>query len=151
MSEEIKFDPLSVLVQTPLPVHHTRRVLHDDDQDDEPMIFDPGHPLQHPRDDNVPLPYLIGKSYSYIKATIANRSDAVASIIRSEGCSLNRANEIRRENYHETRRRVKNEQELYRIIDQLDRDITKMEAQTQDMKNALRALKDQLTFPPDEQ
>ena len=126
--------PKAVAVPQPKPVakqpaanpHRRARVLQDDDDDDsddDRRIFDPQHPLQHPRDDDRPLPYLIGKPYSYIKRTINNKSDALAFVISHRGCSVNEGNRIRTEQDKERRQRKAYDRDVERTYQQLRREI----------------------------
>ena len=118
--------PKPVAKQPAANPHRRARVLQDDDDDDsddDRRIFDPQHPLQHPRDDDRPLPYLIGKPYSYIKRTINNKSDALAFVISHRGCSVNEGNRIRTEQDKERRQRKAYDRDVERTYQQLRREI----------------------------
>ena len=150
----------AVAVPQPKPVakqpaanpQRRRQVANDDDDDsdsdDVPQQrrFDPGHPLQHPRDDDVPLDFLKNKSYSYIQDTIGIRGVALAKVIKEHGTSINRSREIRRNEDYDKRRERQNDREIERKIKQIERQITASELNVHNVQQNFAELKDLLGY-----
>ena len=149
----------AVAVPQPKPVakqpaanpHRVRVPIHDDDDDDSDDVpqqrrFDPGHPLQHPRDDDVPLDFLKNKSYSYIQDTIGIRGVALAKVIKEHGTSINRSREIRRNEDYDKRRERQNDREIERKIKQIERQITASELNVHNVQQNFAELKDLLGY-----
>ena len=102
--KEMKIDPkYSQQPSSPQPQTSRRTVIRDEDSDSDEAatpqtvlpkdykFFDPQHPLKHPEDDDYPLYCLMRKPLKYIEATIGNKCDGFASIIRNTGLSMNEA------------------------------------------------------------
>ena len=102
--KEMKIDPkYAQQPSSPQPPRSRRTVIRDEDSDSDVAetsqtvlpkdykFFDPQHPLKHPEDDDYPLYCLIKKPLKYIEATIGNKCDGFASIIRNTGLSMNEA------------------------------------------------------------
>ena len=151
--------PKAVTVPQPKPgakqpaanPHRVRVPVHDDDDDDsddvrEQRRFDPGHPLQHPRDDDVPLDFLKNKSYSYIQDTIGIRGIALAKVIKEHGTSINRSREIRRNMDYDKRRQRQDDREIERRMNQIERQLAANEQNDHRVRQNFAELRDLLGY-----